>query len=65
MAPGPSVEAPRKIIREWAAEGTGDSYYQTADGRVWVTDHNWDSEPATGGEKGTVNGGRMDPRSQN
>jgi hypothetical protein len=27
-----------QIVRSWPAEGTCESYYQTADGRVWKTD---------------------------
>jgi hypothetical protein len=60
MAGGESSQA---IVRTWSDQscGTGESYYQTADGQVWKTCRFF-SPHVTGVSYGTVKKGRMHPR---
>lgn len=53
-----------RIVRTWPAGGTGESYYQTEDGRVWKT--SFYQETITGVSYGSIEGDRMisPPRSR-
>ncbi len=52
-----------QIVRSWGAEGTGESYYQTADGRIWKTDLSpySVSTSTTGEQRGYLNGNHVCP----
>jgi hypothetical protein len=47
-----------RIIRSWPGPQTGDSYYETEDGRVWVTTSS-SSPPITGVTYASVEGDQM------
>ncbi len=34
-----SLENDLQIVRTWPGRGTGDSYYETEDGRIWHTSY--------------------------
>lgn len=63
MIAGPYPEENR-IVRSWPAAQTGESYYQTEDGRVWKT--TFHTETITGVSYGSIEGDRMvsPPRSR-
>ena len=47
-----------RIVRTWPGPQTGDSYYETEDGRVWITRSSYGPE-LTGVTYGSVIGDRM------